>query len=326
MDELYKHQFVTKEEVDQSKLDVQTATNELKTAELEAEILKKYTHPMRLKKLEGDRKQAQEELERFRVVAERRKIQTEAAAKQNRQARARVQRQLTEAYERRDKMTMRAPGNGIVVYGSGRRRWRGSTDEIKVGSNAHRNQVLMRLPDLESMEVVIRTHEADINKIRPKGDEPQVVTITTDSLPGRRFEGVVKRLGALAQSDWGSQYVKWFETIIALNKQIPSIRPGMTAKVEILVDELKDILYVPIQMVETRRGKSYCYAVVDGKVERRAVTIGASNNSFVEIKKGLKEGGVVTVKPDMGSDEAQEEKSPKAPRTRRRPRGTRGAR
>ena len=102
----------------------------------------------------------------------------------------------------------------------------------------------------------------------------------------------------------------------------------MTAKVEILVDELKDILYVPIQMVETRRGKSYCYAVIDGKVERRTVTIGASNNSFVEIKKGLKEGAVVTVKPDMSSDEAQEKKSPKAPapRTRRGSRGTRGAR
>jgi len=311
MPKMLEQGFVTKEEVAQSKLDVDTAASELGTAELELKILREYTHPMRAKQLEGDLRHAETELKRLEQVAKRRKAQTKAAATQRRQELTRAQGQLKDARERRDNMTMRAPGNGIVVYGSGgRRRW-WQEEEIKVGGMAHRHQVLMRLPDLSTMQLVLNVHEADFRKIKVDEDHPQRATITIDSLPGKRFTGWVKRIATLAHSEWGRNNVKLFTTTIALDKQIPGMRPGMTANVEIFIKQLKDVLYVPIQAVHTRRGQTFCYVLnADGKPEKRLVTIGASNDSFVSIKKGLREGEqVLIVKPQVESEGAPQKRS-----------------
>ncbi len=320
MPKMLEQGFVTKEEVTQSKLDVDTAANELGTAELELKILGEYTHPMRLKQLEGNRKQAETELKRFEQVAKRRTVQTQATTTQRKQELKRAQEQLKDARERRDNMTMRAPGSGIVVYGSGgRRRW-WQDEEIKVGGTAHRHQVLMRLPDLNTMQLVLNVHEADFGKIKIDEDHPQRATITIDSLPGKTFKGWVKRIATLAHSEWGRNNVKLFTTVVALDKQIPSMRPGMTANVEVFIKALKDVLYVPIQAVHTQRGRIFCYALDKyGKPEKHPVEIGASNDSFVEIKKGLKEGEeVLIVKPQVESEDVpQKRPTPKAPSGRR---------
>jgi multidrug efflux pump subunit AcrA (membrane-fusion protein) len=313
--EMLEKGFVTKEEVDQSRLDVETARTAWQTAMLEKEILTDYTHPMRLKQLEADRTRALADIERYKQETRRREAQTRAATTQREQELARVERRLKEAEERYEKMTIRAESNGIVVYGSGVSRW-WRPEEIKVGAEAHRHQILMRLPNLETMQLIVKIHEADIGKVRVDKEDPQPVIITTDSLPGQSFEGYVKKVDTLAQSDWGRQHVKRFSTTIALEEQIPGVRPGMTGTAEILVEERNDVLYVPVQVVETRRGSSYCHVIEsDGEVSRRAVTLGASSNTHVEIKDGLEEGEVVTIRPSMGGESAADAK----PERKRRP-------
>lgn len=325
---MFEQGFVTKEELEQSALDVRTAANELETAKLEKRILTTYTHDVTLRKLEGQLRQASAEMERFKQVTKRRKAQTQAATAQCRQELARAQEQLADAKLRLSQMTIRAETGGIVVYGSGvRGRWR-QEENIKVGATVYNQQVLMRLPNLNTMEIIVRINEADINKIHitTNGSEmaKQPATITIDSMPGKTFEGYVKKVDTLAQSTWFNEYVKWFPTTIGLVKQIPGVRPGMSANVEILVDELKDVLLVPVQYVQTRSGRSYCIVLSEGEQARRQVVLGAGNNSFVEIKEGLKEGEVVLL-PTSGTEAAhaaektEQSKAPEEPR-RRRPR------
>ncbi len=305
MPEMLKQGFVTKEEVEESELDVQTAENALGSAKLEHEILAKYTHPMRLKQLRSDKLLTAAELERFKEEAKRRKAQTSATTTQRELELASAKRQLAEARERLEKMTIHAPGDGIVVYGSGRQhRWR-QEEELAVGSTAHQNQTLMRLPNLNTMQLVVEVHEADINKIRIDEEHPQQAIVTTDYMPGKGFPAYVKGVDTLAQSNWYKQNIKFFLTTIALEKQIPGIRPGTTATAEIFISQLDNILLVPIQCVDTVGGVSYCYMADTGK--KREVVVGASNNTFVEIKRGLKEGETVLLERPAAAAAEQEQ-------------------
>ncbi|MFH1732348.1 MAG: hypothetical protein ABIF82_11960 [Planctomycetota bacterium] len=333
MPEMLKEGFVTKEEVEQSRLDVLTAKNAFGTAELEYEILTRYTHPMQSERLAGNTKQAKSLWERYEQEAKRRDAKAKAVTAQRELELGRAKRQLKESEERLGNMTIKAETDGIVVYGSGHRsRWR-AEEELKVGATAFNNQILMRLPNLNTMQLICEVHEADINRIRVDKENPQEAVITIENMPGKVFPAYVKEIDTLAQSHWYKENVKFFLTTIGLKKQIPDLRPGTTATVDIFVGRVDNVLLVPVQSVTTVRGKSYCYMA--GSEERREVVKGANNNAFVEIKSGLKEGEVILLeRPAGAADEPAVEKKPPveqtpqvpdtpAPRGRSRGKGTR---
>lgn len=325
MPEMLKQGFVTKEEVEQSRLDVLTAKNALGTAELEGEILNKYTHPMQSERLAGKTKQAKSLWDRYEQEAKRREAKSKAVTAQRELELRRANRQLKDSQKRMENMTIRAETDGIVVYGSGyRHRWR-SEEELKVGSTAFNNQTLMRLPNLNTMQLICEIHEDDINKIRVDEKKPQEAVITIENMPGKVFPAYVKAVDTLAQSHWYKQNVKFFLTTVGLKKQIPKLRPGTTATVEIFVGRIDNVLLVPVQSVTTVRGKSYCYMA--GSEKRREVVKGANNNAFIEIKSGLKEGEVILMERPVGAaDEPAAQKKPKPPAKEapRRPGGSRG--
>ena len=314
MPKMLKQGFVTKEEVEQSRLDVLTAKNALGTAKLEGEILAKYTHPMQSERLAGNTKQAKSLWERYKQEAKRREANDQAVTAQRELELSRAKRQLKDSQKRLANMTIRAASNGIVVYGGGyRRRWR-QQEELKVGSTAFNNQTLMRLPNLNTMQLICEIHEADINKIHVDEENPQEAVITIENMPGKAFPAYVKSVDTLAQSHWYKENVKFFLTTIGLKKQIPNLRPGTTATVEIFIGRIGNVLLVPVQSVTTARGKSYCYMA--GSEKRREVVKGANNNAFVEIESGLKKGEVLLLeRPAGAADEPAAQKKPPAEQT-----------
>ncbi len=306
MPALLEQGFVTQEEVEQARLDMNTARNALETARLEKEILVTYTHPMQLRRFQGNLTEAKSNLQRYNKVAARQIAQAEARRRQREQSLVRAEERLEETKERLDLMTIRAPGDGIVIYGDESRRW--WQDEVRVGANAHHRQVLMRLPNLDTMQVLADVHEAHFNKIYVSQDDPQEVIITTETQPGEEFKGRVIRVDTLAHGERGREYVRQFTVTIALHDQIPNIRPGMSANAEILIDRLEDVLFVPVQTVravEDDEGdaRTYCYVVGrDGRPVARAVQTGANNDQHVAILEGLEEGERVLLRPPLGDE------------------------
>ena len=71
----------------------------------------------------------------------------------------------------------------------------------------------------------------------------------------------------------------------------------MSAKVEVIIDVVRDVLQVPIQSVVTIEEKKYCYVARRGTVEKREVEVGVFNNDFVQIKSGLSESEKVLLNP-----------------------------
>ncbi len=95
------------------------------------------------------------------------------------------------------------------------------------------------------------------------------------------------------------------------------MKPGMNAKVEIIVDQLADVLYVPVQSIEVEQDHHFCYISNNGNLERREISTGLFNDEFIEVRDGLQGGEAVALaipkkaEADMGgSDKPEPESSP----------------
>ena len=83
---------------------------------------------------------------------------------------------------------------------------------------------------------------------------------------------------------------------IQIDGSEPRLRPGMTAQVEIEVEERPRALFVPLQAVFEKEGRSVCYVVHRGRLQAQDVVTGPSNQDFVVIDKGLGEGDRVALR------------------------------
>ncbi len=97
--------------------------------------------------------------------------------------------------------------------------------------------------------------------------------------------------------------MKVYRTTVKIVGEHDWIRPGMTAKVEILVNHLADVIYVPIQAVNPIEDKKVCYVVNGSTPEKREVEVGEFNDDFIEVKKGIKEGEKVCLRTPVGLEE-----------------------
>jgi len=192
--------------------------------------------------------------------------------------------------------TIRAPAPGLVVYSSSgdsyRREERGPIQE---GGKVYQRQKIISLPNTAEMIVEVRVHEASVDKVRPA----QHATITAEPFPDRTFHGEVLSVAPLpdAQRGYLSPDIKVYTTKVSIEDSQDSLRPGMSAKVEILVERLDDVLMVPVQVVANRGGRKVCYVATDRGPEQRQVQTGAFNDSFVEIVSGLEVGENVLLSP-----------------------------
>jgi len=90
------------------------------------------------------------------------------------------------------------------------------------------------------------------------------------------------------------------------------LRPGMSAKVEIIIAELKNVLAIPIQCVSNRTGKKICYVHTSSRSEEREIKVGSYNDKFVEILEGLKDGEKVLLNPPRIYDQPQQDAAAKS--------------
>ena len=97
-----------------------------------------------------------------------------------------------------------------------------------------------------------------------------------------------------------------YDTVI----KIPSgeeLRPGMSAEIEIVLAEHKDVLTIPVAaVVETADGHA-CWVQANGDVERRDVKLGDSNDVFMVVESGLQAGEKVVLNPLAYVEQAQDE-------------------
>jgi multidrug efflux pump subunit AcrA (membrane-fusion protein) len=181
---------------------------------------------------------------------------------------------------------------GQVVYWSSTQQW--SRVKIEQGAEVPEGYKIITIPDASKMKVEIKVHETWIDKIEP--NQPAKITIA--AFPDKTFTGKVLKKAPLADpQNFLNPDLKVYATDVSIGGTHDFLKTGMTGKVEVVIDELHDVLYVPIQSVVTVDEMKICYVRASSRVERREVETGLFNDDFVEIKSGLNEGEKVLLNP-----------------------------
>jgi HlyD family secretion protein len=193
-----------------------------------------------------------------------------------------------------------APADGLVVYGSAGGGHFSSESMIEEGAVVRNRQEIIKLPDVSEMKLQVKIHESHINQIRI--GEPAFVVL--DSIPDQRFQGKVNRVAPLpdSQSRWGNPDLKLYATEIVITDKLPDIKPGVSARAEIIITNLTDVISVPIQAITTRKGKQVVFLASAPEVPT-PVAVGLFNTKFIEVTSGVKAGDQVLLAPPMDTQE-----------------------
>jgi len=212
-------------------------------------------------------------------------------------------RQKKDLEDQLDKCVLVAQKSGLVVYGGDDQNSYSGQDPIREGATVRERQTIITIPDLHRMSVNVKIHESYIKKIKVG----QKARITVDAYPDQPLMGEVTVVGVLpdSQNRWLNPDLKVYLTTVTIGGTNNWLKPGMSAKVEILVDHLDDVVYVPVQSIVAANGKQYCFANSFGKPDRREVQVGEFNDEFIEVKKGLSENERVLLNPPDIPDETR---------------------
>ena len=150
------------------------------------------------------------------------------------------------------------------------------------------------------MQVKIGVHESIVDRIKP-GLRARI------KLPDKTLEGEVISVASVTRpAGWWTGNVVKYDTIIKL-PQVPGLRPGMSAEVEVVIAEYEDVVSVPVAaVVETDNG-TFCWIKTPTGPERRVIKLGDTNSVHVIVKAGLKPGDEIVLNPVALIEEAQED-------------------
>ncbi len=287
MDELLEKGFVTQNDYIDAQLKVLEGERKLESAQLKHSLLRLYNYPSKVAELDAAVEKAEAKLKEAELSAAAQMVQREAAITRYERISEKQQEKLEELRDEIAKMTVIAPEDGLVLYGDESRPW--EREQIQVGAQVRRGQVIMTLPRVSEMIAVSKVLERDINKVA----EAQKAKVRIPALQDMELSGEVTKVASVADSGrrWHSaSETKSFEVRISLEKTDERMKPGMSCNVEIMVERIDDALYVPVNAVFKNEGKDFCHVATGGGPESRPVKIGRSNDIYTEILEGLSPG------------------------------------
>lgn len=299
-EKLHEKGFETKSKLDQDRLTLLQTKLNLETATNNLWMLEQFDHPKKRRQYESAVEEARKELERVKQQGEAKLSQYKAEVRTSENTLELSKAKLERDQKNLEATKIYAPQDGLVSYPVADSHF-SSESLIEEGATVRNRQVLVKLPDTSEMKVTVKIHESHVNKIRP--GLPAFVVL--DSRPDERFQGVVSKVALLpdTQSRWGNPNLKVYATEILIKDKLPDVKPGVSARAEIIVTNLHDVIAVPIQAVTTKQGRPVVY-VADGEDSRPVpVVVGMYNTKFIEIASGLKDGDRILLAPPFDTQE-----------------------
>jgi HlyD family secretion protein len=227
------------------------------------------------------------------------------------------QASLKESRENLNKTNIYAPVDGTVSKLSKEK------GERVVGTNMMEGTEIMRLANLNEMEVNVDVSESDIVRVS-RGDTAE---IEIDAYLGREFKGVVTEvansatISGVQSTDQVTNYTvkarilreSYQDLLVGKSADFSPFRPGMSTTIDIITNRVLSVLSVPIAAVTTRdslkseskktaevtnsKVKECVFIVVDGKVKMKFVKTGIQDNMSIQILEGLTADDKVVTSP-----------------------------
>lgn len=162
---------------------------------------------------------------------------------------------------------------------------------VKPGDQVNPGSISFRIDDLSHLLVDVQVPEVDINRIQAG----QAAKLSFDAILGREYNGQVVQVGQVGVSVTG---LVNFTVTIELTDADSAVRPGMTAAVNIVVNQLDDVLIVPNRAVRLRNGQRVVYILRENVPTPVSIQLGAISDLYSEVSGGdLRAGDVVVLNP-----------------------------
>lgn len=221
--------------------------------------------------------------------------------------------------------------------------------ERVVGVTGMTGTEIMRLANLNEMEVSVEVNENDIIKVHLN----DTAIIEVDAYMDKKFKGIVTEIANSSNAtgisiDQVTNFVvkirmlrESYQFLVTVNNPVP-FRPGMSASVDIQTKRVLDVTGIPIQAVTTRNKDSvstkseeenrrgvkvhneneereakkkeekileYVFVLENGQVKQTEVITGIQDNEYIEIKSGVKPGDEIVCGPYSAVSKTLRDKS-----------------
>ena len=190
-----------------------------------------------------------------------------------------------------EKLVIRAQADGMLIHGENRRNRWDTQKEIKVGTDVSIGESIGIIPDVTKFKVQVNIPEEYRSRI--KTGLP--VVIRAKAVPDLNLTGeIVKIAGASTPIiPWDQSSPKVYASDISADAADERLTPGMTVQVEIVVEKAEKVLFVPVEGVYNRDGKSFCKIQVGAGQTEREVKTGRFSTDYVEVTEGIAENELV---------------------------------
>lgn len=292
---LHEKEFITRTTLDNEMVNLEKAKLSLQTKKIELELFQDYEFPKEGEKMLSLYEEALLELVRDKrdAIASVSQYKSRFLTRKRRyeleiEKRADLEEQLKSC-------TIYASQVGLVAYGGANDNYYTSRyyEAISEGATLKLGQPIITIPDMSQLGVDVDIHESHVKKI----ERGQRAIITADAVPDKVLDGEVLKVAVLPDSN-ASRYnpsLKVYPATISIAGNNDFLKPGMTAKVEIIVNELQDVLYIPVQAVFVEEDKHIAFIKDGGRYDRVEIEVGQHNDEFIEVRSGLEETDMVAL-------------------------------
>lgn len=183
---------------------------------------------------------------------------------------------VDQAQRNLDKAKLVAPFDGYV-----------SAVNYSTGDTAGSSTAVV-ITDLSQLQVKVMVAEVDMSKLQV-GDTAEM---TLDALPGKTYTAKVLAIDPVGTITQG---VVNYPVIVAVTNADAAVKPGMTANLQIAVDQRQNVLMIPNRAVRTMGNQKIATVLYKSQTIQVPIGIGLINDQYSEVTEGLQEGDQVVL-------------------------------
>src|SRR4030095_12770448 len=235
---LFSKGFVTSVDVKKAELELLTAQNDLDKKSTDLMVLEKYTHEKEVTDRRNKVAQAEKKLVRVQRENASNLAQKMADLGAKEQTLTLRKEQYQKMQDQLAACTIKAPGDGMVVYSSSSGGGWGRRDTpIQPGATVRMQELLIRLPDTSAMKAVARISEAQVSRLRVDPTNPIRSTVKIVGQPNP-IGGSLTNISIMADSSsrWFSPDTKEYPVDIVLDSTPSGLKPGLRVETHVFTE------------------------------------------------------------------------------------------
>jgi RND family efflux transporter MFP subunit len=270
-EDLFNQGFVARQALDAARTDVAVQEARVRGAEQQVQFLRQGPRPEELGVSQAQIRENEASLVRAQTSLNEGVAalqQSESVLREALVAQRQAESTLSES-------AIVAPASGVVA-----RRM------VDLGATVTTSTAVFQIQEINPIYVTVPVIERELAFLKPG----LMAIVSSDAVPGEGYAGKIRSISPVLTTATRTAEVK-----IEVDNKDGRLRPGMFARVELILAQRDDAVTVPAEAILEVEGKSVVYTVVEGRAKARELETGISDGEVVEVVGGLKAGEQVVV-------------------------------